>query len=56
MIIEVLGGSAGGLHKRFAAPAARPLPDFCTFIGQIEPFLAELLIIAPGSYNLKVEQ
>jgi len=55
MIIEVLGGSAGGLHKRFAAPAA-PLPDFCAFIGQIEPFLAELLIIAPGSYNLKVEQ
>jgi hypothetical protein len=35
------------------APAARPLPDFSIFIGQIEPFMAELLIIAPGSYNLK---
>jgi len=27
MIIEVLGGSVGGFYKRFAAPAAIPLPD-----------------------------
>jgi len=28
MVIEVLGGSVGGFYKRFATPAARPLPDF----------------------------
>jgi len=35
MIIEVLGGSVGGFYKRFAAPTARPLPDFRISAGQV---------------------
>jgi hypothetical protein len=46
-------GSVGGFYKRFAAPAALPLPDFCTFVGQVELFRVGRLINAPGSYNLK---
>jgi len=37
LVIEVLGGSAGGLYKRFAAPAALPLPDLAiNSIGQVK--------------------
>ena len=31
----MLGGSVGGFYKRFAAPAALPLPDFRVFCGLV---------------------